>query len=66
MIKRLFGLLIGLGVGFGSSFVVIEVVRSRLDGGDRAWGEEIRTAVAEGRTAMQQREAELRAEFELR
>lgn len=76
MFKRLLWLLIGVGFGFGMSFWVVRTVRrtverytpdrvsSDLAGAVRALGSDVRAAVAEGREAMQEREAELRAELE--
>ena len=66
MFKRLFWLVTGVGFGFGSSFWVMRAFRrtvdryrptavvARLEG-------DVRAAVAEGRTAMREREAELRS-----
>jgi hypothetical protein len=76
--KRLFWLLIGAGFGFGMSFWVVRTVRATIErytpervSGDlaaaiREFGQDLRAAVAEGRTAMQERETELRAELEQR
>ncbi|GAC1317908.1 MAG: hypothetical protein NVSMB12_16240 [Acidimicrobiales bacterium] len=78
MFKRLLWLLIGAGFGFGLSFWVVRTVRETIErytpervsadlaGAMRAFGQDLRAAVAEGRTAMQEREAELRAELETR
>ena len=75
MFKRLFWLLVGIGFGFGMSFWVMRWVRStaeryrmeRLsaDVSDalKQLGTDVRHAVAEGREAMREREAELRAEI---
>jgi hypothetical protein len=75
MFKRLFWLMIGAGFGFGVSFWLIRFVRqtverytpervsSDLAGALRAFGEDLRAAVAEGRAAMQEREAEIRSEL---
>ena len=75
MLKRLFWLLVGLGFGFGMSFWVSRAVRERmarlspehvsseLAGALRGLGRDVRAAVAEGREAMREREAELRAEI---
>jgi hypothetical protein len=64
--KRLFWLVTGASFGFGSSFWVMRAFRrtvdryrptavvARLEG-------DVRAAVAEGRTAMREREAELRS-----
>ena len=66
MFKRLFWLCTGVGFGFGSSFWVMRAFRrtvdryrptrvvARLEG-------DVRAAVAEGRVAMQEREAALRS-----
>jgi len=78
MFKRLFWLLIGAGFGFGMSFWLMRTVRATIErytpervSGDlaaaiREFGQDLRAAAAEGRTAMQEREAELRAELEQR
>ena len=66
MFKRLFWLVTGASFGFGSSFWLMRAFRrmvdryrptavvSRLEG-------DVRAAVEEGRTAMREREAELRS-----
>lgn len=76
--KRLLWLLIGAGFGFGLSFWVVRTVRQTIErytpervsadlaGAMRALGSDLRAAVAEGRTAMQEREAELRVDLERR
>ena len=73
MFKRLFWLLIGVGFGFGVSFWVTRFVKETVEryspervSGDlsdaiRGLGRDLRAAVAEGREAMREREAELRA-----
>ncbi len=73
MFKRLFWLCIGIGFGFGVSFWVTRLVKETVEryspekvSGDlsaaiRALGTDIRAAVADGREAMREREAELRA-----
>lgn len=78
MFKRLLWLLIGAGFGFGLSFWVVRTVRETIDrytpervsadlaGAMRALGQDLRAAVSEGRAAMQEREAELRAELDAR
>ena len=78
MFKRLFWLVIGAGFGFGVSFWLMRFVRSTAEryspervSGDmadalRSFGADIRTAVAEGREAMRERESALRAELEAR
>ena len=75
MFKRLFWMLVGVGFGFGVSFWFMRFVRSTVEryspdrvsedlaGAIRAFGQDIRAAVAEGREAMREREAELRAEL---
>jgi hypothetical protein len=76
--KRLFWLVLGAGFGFGMSFWVMRTVRATverwspervsqdLSGAIRSLGTDLRAAVAEGREAMREREAELRAELERR
>ena len=76
MFKRLFWLMVGAGFGFGVSFWLMRFVRSTVDryspervSGDlaaalRSLGSDIREAVAEGREAMREREAEIRAELD--
>ena len=76
MFKRLFWLVVGAGFGFGVSFWLMRFVRqtverytpermsSDLAGALRAFGEDLRAAVAEGREAMREREDEIRAELE--
>jgi len=68
MFKRLFWLVVGAGFGFGVSFWLMRFVRqtverytpermsSDLAGALRAFGEDLRAAVAEGREAMRERE----------
>lgn len=75
MFKRLFWLMVGAGFGFGVSFWLMRFVRqtverytpermsSDLAGALRAFGEDLRAAVAEGREAMREREAEIRSEL---
>ncbi len=75
MFKRLFWLMIGLGFGFGMSFWVTRRVRETvarytpermsedLSSAIRDLGRDLRAAVEEGRAAMREREAELRAEL---
>lgn len=74
MFRRLFWLLIGVGFGFGTSFWVMRFVKETaaryspervsadLAGAIKGLGADIRLAVADGRDAMREREAELRAE----
>ena len=78
MFKRIFWLLMGAGFGFGISFWLMRFVRATVErytpervsadlaGALRSLGTDIRAAVAEGREAMREREAELRAEIESR
>lgn len=75
MFKRVFWLGTGLSIGFGSSFWLMRTVRRTIERltpvrltqdvvtGARSVGAEVKAAVDEGRTAMRQREAELRAEI---
>jgi hypothetical protein len=76
--KRLFWLCVGLGLGFGLSFWLARFLRQtaeryspeRVSGdvadGLRRLGADVRAAVAEGREAMREREAELRADLDAR
>lgn len=76
MFKRLFWLFLGVGFGFGMSFWVSRMVKGKvarlspenvsaeLAGGLRNFGRDLRAAVAEGRDAMREREAQLRTEIE--
>jgi len=76
MFKRLFWLVIGIGFGFGVSFWLMRFVRETMQrytpervsadlaGAMRGLGADIRAAVADGREAMKEREAEIRAELE--
>ena len=76
MFKRLLWLMIGAGFGFGVSFWVVRTVRqvverytpervsTDLAGALQAFGQDLRSAVAEGRAAMREREAELRGQLE--
>lgn len=78
MFRRLFWLVIGAGFGFGVSFWLMRFVRETAarytpervsaDLGDalKSFGSDLRAAVAEGREAMREREAELRADVEHR
>jgi hypothetical protein len=73
--RRLFWLLVGAGFGFGVSFWLMRFVRSTVEryspekvsadlaGALRDLGSDLRAAVAEGREAMREREAELRAQL---
>jgi len=74
--RRLFWLVVGAGFGFGASFWLVRFLRqtverytpervsSDLAGALRALGADIRAAVAEGREAMGETEARLRADIE--
>ncbi len=78
MFKRLFWLMMGAGLGFGMSFWIMRTVRetverysphrisSDLSEAARAVGVDMRQAVTDGREAMRQHEAALRAEVETR
>ena len=75
MFKRLFWLMIGVGFGFGVSFWVMRFVRETvqrytpermsadLAGAMKGLGADLRAAVADGREAMREREAEIREEL---
>jgi hypothetical protein len=74
--RRLFWLCIGAGFGFGVSFWLMRWVRetaaryapdrvsSDLANAVKGLGQDLREAVAEGRTAMRAREVDLRAGLE--
>jgi len=74
MFRRLFWLIMGAGFGFGMSFWLMRFVRETaaryapervsadLAGAMRGLGADLRAAVSEGREAMREREAELRAD----
>jgi hypothetical protein len=76
--RRLFWLVVGAAFGFGMSFWLMRFVRSTVEryspervSSDlaeavRAFGSDLRAAVAEGREAMRERERELRAQVEAR
>ncbi len=76
MFRRLFWLVLGAGLGFCLSFWLMRVARrtaTRLSperistdvtGAARGLGRDLRQAAGEGRAAMRQREAELRAELQ--
>jgi hypothetical protein len=78
MFRRFFWLIIGAGFGFGMSFWLMRFVRETVDrysperisadlsGAMRSLGTDIRAAVADGRDAMREREAELRADLDRR
>ncbi len=74
MFKRLFWLMMGFGFGLGLAVLTfrrIDAVLNRyappqvanqLTDSARSFGRDVRAAVREGRVAMREREAELRAE----
>jgi hypothetical protein len=74
--RRLFWFSTGIGVGLGSSFWVTRFVKQKanryapervsadLTGAIKGIGTDVREAVAVGRTAMRERETELRADVE--
>jgi hypothetical protein len=76
--KRLFWLTVGMAIGFGTSFWVYRVMRQTLERyrpehvaetlarSLRGLGDDVRAALAEGREAMRQAEAELRADLTAR
>jgi hypothetical protein len=76
MFRRLFWLLVGIGFGFGASFWMMrflketmaryspERVSADFAGAVKGLGTDVRLAVAEGREAMREREAALRAELD--
>jgi len=76
VLRRLFWLLMGTGFGFGVSFWMMRFVRATVDrytpervsadlaGAIKSFGSDLRAAASEGRLAMQEREAELRAEID--
>ncbi len=78
MFKRFFWLTIGLTIGYGTSFWLMRTVRRTVErltperlskdaiAGARSFGAEVKAALEDGREAMRQREAELRAEIERR
>jgi hypothetical protein len=75
MFKRLLWLVVGASFGFGLSFWLTRVVKETvarytpervtndLAGALRAFGQDLRAAVADGREAMREQEAALRAEL---
>jgi len=75
MFKRLFWLLVGAGFGFGMSFWLARAVRQTVErytpervsndlaAAVRGFGRDVRVAASEGRQAMREREAELRAQL---
>jgi len=65
--KRFFWLSVGLTIGYGTSFWLMRTVRRTVERfTPRSVGAEVRAALEDGRAAMRQREAELRAEIERR
>jgi len=78
MFKRLFWLMIGAGFGFGLAMRLTRTVRRTVDrfspdniastiaSALRDFGADLRAAVTDGRQAMVEREAELRAELDAR
>ncbi len=78
MFKRLLWMTIGIGIGFGTSVWLMRFVRATIDryrpervaddlaGALRRRGADLREALGEGRQAMREREAELRAQMEAR
>jgi hypothetical protein len=76
MFRRLFWLLVGVGFGFGASFWMMRFVKETmaryspervsadLAGAVKGLGTDLRLAVADGREAMREREAALRAELD--
>ena len=75
MFKRLFWLMVGAGFGFGVSFWLMRMVRqtverytpervsAELGSALKTLGHDVRAAVAEGRQAMVETEAQLRDEL---
>ena len=75
MLKRIWWVSVGMAIGIGTSFWVLRMVREvvaryspervadDLARGLRSFGDDLRTALAEGRTAMHATEATLRAEL---
>ena len=75
MFKRLFWLTVGMTIGFGTSFWVYRLMRQTLERyrpehvaetvaqSLRALRDDLRAALAEGREAMRQAEADLRADL---
>jgi hypothetical protein len=69
MFKRLFWLVVGFTLGLGSSWAVTRRLRrivqriAPADVVDR-WGDNMRSAVSEGRRAMRTREVELKSSFD--
>ena len=75
MFKRAFWLIVGAGFGFGVSFWLMRFVRettkkyspenvtNELAGTARRIGTDLKEALAEGRVAMREREAQIRADL---
>ena len=78
MFKRLFWLCVGIGLGAGLAYWLQKALRQTAERyspervsndvveSARRLGTDMRKAIDEGREAMRKREAELRAELELR
>ena len=78
MFKRFFWLTVGLSIGYGTSFWLMRTVRRTVErltperlsrdvvAGARSFGAELKAALDDGRVAMREREAELRAQLERR
>ena len=78
MFKRLFWLCVGIGLGAGMAYWLQKALRQTAERyspervsndvveSARRLGTDVRRAIDEGREAMRKREAELRAELELR
>jgi hypothetical protein len=78
MFKRLFWMMFGVGLGFGMAFWLSRVLKQTAEryspervsndmaDGLRRLGSDVRAAVTEGREAMREREAQLRAELDAR
>jgi hypothetical protein len=76
VLKRIFWLAIGLGLGFGLSFWFMRFIKETVDryrpervsqdlaGAISKLGDDVRAAVREGRMAMAEREEELRADVD--
>jgi hypothetical protein len=76
VLRRLYWLCVGVGVGLGGSFWIRRFVRETaakyapervsadLSNAIKGIGTDVRQAVADGRSAMHEREAELRADVE--
>jgi len=67
--KRLFWLVVGFGLGIGSSWAITRRLRrivQRLAPADMVdrWSDNLRSAVSEGRLAMRTREVELKSGFD--